>query len=51
MHWIAPAEKNAAMSEDQGGGECYTPASIAQLLAQVIEPYQARMSLRCAGPH
>lgn len=28
-----------AMSEGQGGGEFYTPASIVQLLVQVIEPY------------
>jgi type I restriction enzyme M protein len=28
-----------AMSEGQGGGEFYTPASVVQLLVQVIEPY------------
>jgi type I restriction enzyme M protein len=28
-----------AMSEGQGGGEFYTPASIVQLLVQVIEPF------------
>jgi type I restriction enzyme M protein len=28
-----------AMTEGQGGGEFYTPASIVQLLVQVIEPY------------
>lgn len=28
-----------AMSEGQGGGEFYTPASIVQLLVQVLEPY------------
>jgi type I restriction enzyme M protein len=32
-----------AMSEGQGGGEFYTPASIVQLLAQVIEPYDGRI--------
>jgi type I restriction enzyme M protein len=32
-----------AMSEGQGGGEFYTPASIVQLLAQVIEPYHGRI--------
>lgn len=30
------------MSEGQGGGEFYTPASIVQLLAQVIEPFHGR---------
>jgi type I restriction enzyme M protein len=28
-----------ALSEGQGGGEFYTPASIVQLLVQIIEPY------------
>ena len=32
-----------AMSEGQGGGEFYTPASIVQLLVQVIEPYHGRI--------
>lgn len=32
-----------AMSEGQGGGEFYTPASIVQLLIQVIEPYHGRI--------
>ena len=32
-----------AMSEGQGGGEFYTPASIVQLLTQVIEPYHGRI--------
>ncbi len=32
-----------AMSEGQGGGEFYTPASIVQLLAQIIEPYHGRI--------
>jgi type I restriction enzyme M protein len=32
-----------AMSEGQGGGEFYTPASIVQLLAQVIEPFHGRV--------
>ena len=32
-----------AMSEGQGGGEFYTPASIVKLLAQVIEPYRGRI--------
>ncbi len=32
-----------AMSEGQGGGEFYTPASIVKLLAQVIEPYHGRI--------
>jgi len=32
-----------AMSEGQGGGEFYTPASLVQLLAQVIEPYHGRI--------
>jgi type I restriction enzyme M protein len=32
-----------AMTEGQGGGEFYTPASIVQLLAQVIEPYHGRI--------
>jgi type I restriction enzyme M protein len=32
-----------AMSEGQGGGEFYTPASIVQLLAQVIEPFHGRI--------
>jgi type I restriction enzyme M protein len=32
-----------AMSEGQGGGEFYTPASIVQLLTQVIEPYYGRI--------
>jgi type I restriction enzyme M protein len=32
-----------AMSEGQGGGEFYTPASIVQLLAQVIVPYHGRI--------
>jgi type I restriction enzyme M protein len=31
------------MSEGQGGGEFYTPASIVQLLTQVIEPYHGRI--------
>ena len=29
--------------EGQGGGEFYTPASIVQLLVQVIEPFHARI--------
>ena len=32
-----------AMSEGQGGGEFYTPASIVQLLTQVIEPYHGQI--------
>jgi len=32
-----------AMSEGQGGGEFYTPASIVKLLAQIIEPYHGRI--------
>jgi type I restriction enzyme M protein len=32
-----------AMSEGQGGGEFYTPASIVKLLAQVIEPFHGRI--------
>lgn len=32
-----------AMSEGQGGGEFYTPASIVRLLTQVIEPYHGRI--------
>ena len=32
-----------AMSEGQGGGEFYTPASIVKLLTQVIEPYHGRI--------
>ncbi len=32
-----------AMSEGQGGGEFYTPSSIVQLLAQVIEPFHGRI--------
>ncbi|MBK7259524.1 MAG: SAM-dependent DNA methyltransferase [Ignavibacteriae bacterium] len=32
-----------AMSEGQGGGEFYTPASIVRLLAQVIEPFHGRI--------
>jgi type I restriction enzyme M protein len=32
-----------AMSEGQGGGEFYTPASIVQLLVQVIEPFEGRI--------
>lgn len=32
-----------AMSEGQGGGEFYTPASIVQLLVQVIEPYHGHI--------
>lgn len=32
-----------AMSEGQGGGEFYTPASIVQLLVQVIEPFHGRI--------
>jgi len=32
-----------AMSEGQGGGEFYTPASIVRLLAQIIEPYHGRI--------
>jgi type I restriction enzyme M protein len=32
-----------AMSEGQGGGEFYTPASIVQLLIHVIEPYHGRI--------
>lgn len=32
-----------AMTEGQGGGEFYTPSSIVQLLAQVIEPYHGRI--------
>ena len=32
-----------AMSEGQGGGEFYTPASIVQLLTQIIEPYHGRI--------
>lgn len=32
-----------AMTEGQGGGEFYTPASVVQLLVQVIEPYHGRI--------
>ncbi len=32
-----------AMSEGQGGGEFYTPASIVKLLTQVTEPYHGRI--------
>ena len=32
-----------AMSEGQGGGEFYTPASIVKLLAEIIEPYHGRI--------
>ena len=32
-----------AMTEGQGGGEFYTPASIVQLLVQVIEPFHGRI--------
>ena len=32
-----------AMSEGQGGGEFYTPASIVKLLTEVIEPYHGRI--------
>lgn len=32
-----------AMTEGQGGGEFYTPASIVRLLAEVIEPYHGRI--------
>jgi type I restriction-modification system DNA methylase subunit len=32
-----------AMSEGQGGGEFYTPASIVKLLTQVIEPFHGRI--------
>ena len=32
-----------AMTEGQGGGEFYTPASIVQLLTEVIEPYHGRI--------
>ncbi|NLB66775.1 MAG: SAM-dependent DNA methyltransferase [Lentisphaerae bacterium] len=32
-----------AMSEGQGGGEFYTPASIVQLLVQIIEPYHGKI--------
>lgn len=32
-----------AMSEGQGGGEFYTPASIVKLLTQIIEPYHGRI--------
>lgn len=32
-----------AMSEGQGGGEFYTPASIVTLLSEVIEPYHGRI--------
>ena len=32
-----------AMSEGQGGGEFYTPASIVTLLTEVIEPYHGRI--------
>jgi type I restriction enzyme M protein len=32
-----------AMSEGQGGGEFYTPASIVKLLTQVIEPYHGQI--------
>ena len=32
-----------AMTEGQGGGEFYTPASIVQLLVQIIEPYHGRI--------
>lgn len=32
-----------AMTEGQGGGQFYTPASIVQLLVQVIEPYHGRI--------
>jgi len=31
------------MSEGQGGGEFYTPASIVTLLTEVIEPYHGRI--------
>ena len=32
-----------AMTEAQGGGDFYTPASIVQLLVQVIEPFHGRI--------
>ncbi|GAB1410959.1 class I SAM-dependent DNA methyltransferase [Desulfovibrionales bacterium] len=32
-----------AMTEGQGGGEFYTPASIVQLLVQIIEPFHGRI--------
>ena len=32
-----------AMSEGQGGGEFYTPASIVKLLTEIIEPYHGRI--------
>lgn len=32
-----------AMTEGQGGGEFYTPASIVKLLVQVIEPFHGRI--------
>lgn len=32
-----------AMSEGQGGGEFYTPASIVKLLVEVIEPFHGRI--------
>jgi len=32
-----------AMSEGQGGGEFYTPASIVKLLAEIIEPFHGRI--------
>jgi type I restriction enzyme M protein len=32
-----------AMSEGQGGGEFYTPASIVKLLTEVIEPFHGRI--------
>jgi len=32
-----------AMTEGQGGGEFYTPASIVKLLAEIIEPFHGRI--------
>jgi type I restriction enzyme M protein len=32
-----------AMSEGQGGGEFYTPASIVKLIVEVLEPYHGRV--------
>ena len=38
-----------AMSEGQGGGEFYTPASIVQLLVQIIEPYHGKILAPACG--
>jgi type I restriction-modification system DNA methylase subunit len=39
QEYSGPILGEFAMSEAQGGGEFYTPSSIVQLLAQVIEPF------------